>query len=136
MTKDHEFELPPDTNALRKVHENIQDHVDSGWEMPWGWLFKGLVFYFHPHRQDDDSRPYRLQLASNTARFAGARVADSSSDQTLTHIIVDPETPASAIRLIRESLSTAHRKKLPHLVSVKWIEDSWEQHTLLDEESK
>lgn len=136
MAKDHEFDLPPDTNALRKLHENIQENVDSGWQMPWGWLFKDLVFHFHAHEHDDERRPYRLLLARNTARFAGASVADSSSDRTLTHIIVDPGTPASEVRLIRESVSTTHRKKLPHLVSVKWIEDSWEQHTLLDEESK
>ena len=136
MTKDHAFDLPTDTNAVKKLHESIQESVDSGWEMPCGWLFKSLTFHFHSTEQDNESRPYRLQLAKNTARFAGASVADSSDDRTITHIIVDSDTPASEIRLIRESLSTMHRKKLPHVVTVKWIEESWKQHTLLDEESK
>ncbi|KAH8425336.1 DNA ligase (ATP) [Aspergillus melleus] len=134
MTKDHAFDLPTDTNAVEKLHESIQGSVDSGWEMPCGWLFKNLIFHFHSTDQDNESHPYRLQLAKSTARFAGASVADSSDDRTITHIIVDSTTPASEIRLIRESLATTHRTKLPHVVTVKWIEESWKQHTLLDEE--
>lgn len=136
MAKDHEFALPPDTNALKKLHQSIQQNVDSGWDMPYGWLFKGLVFHFHRNEHNDDSHSCGRQLAINTASFAGASIARSSSDRAITHIIVNSDTPAPEIRLIREGLSTMHLEKLPYLVTVKWIEESWEQHTLLDEESK
>jgi DNA ligase-4 len=125
--------------VIERVTESIQEKVDSGWTMPLGWLFKGLIIYFPESGEDDlesnSSQPKqsnRTNRARNTARFAGASVAESADDPSITHIVVGPETPASEISTLRETLST--RKRIPHIVNVEWIEESWKERTLLDEE--
>ncbi|KAL4785557.1 hypothetical protein BJX76DRAFT_355949 [Aspergillus varians] len=124
--------------AVEKLTGKIQEKVDSGWTMPSGWVFKGLTLYFF--ESEDDSvvesphpkQPDRTQLARNTARFAGASVSSSLKDPSITHVIVSPEAPASRVCALREELST--RKRLPHIVKVDWIEESWKERTVLDEE--
>lgn len=45
----------------------------------------------------------RLQMASNTARFAGARLAQILKDETITHVAVGDDR--SRLRSIRETIS-------------------------------
>lgn len=79
----------------------------------------------------------RLSLASNTARFAAAKIATSLKSSDITHVIVNPETTSAAdIASLRKSLAGRSGKKVPHVVSCGWVEESWEHGTLLDEESK
>ncbi|KAE8146821.1 ATP dependent DNA ligase domain-containing protein [Aspergillus avenaceus] len=143
MSKNHHFDKPSCPEAIRKLNEHIQEKVNSGWELPIGWLFKGLTFVFPQSERLDDtdlegstqiSRQHRLHSAGNTARFAGAHVVDSSKSSSVTHIVVAPDASASEISPIRKSWSRKAPQKLPHLVTVDWIEQSWEQRTLLDEE--
>lgn len=49
---------------------------------------------------------------------------------------MDPDTSSADVSALRGSLSArvGARKKVPHVVSSKWIEESWEARTLLDEE--
>ena len=37
---------------------------------------------------------------------------------------------------MRKSLAAGSQKKIPHIVSLEWVEESWKHGTLLDEESK
>lgn len=139
MGKEREDNETCSPEAIERVTESIQGKVDSGWTMPSGWLFKGLTVYFPKNGEDDlesnslqPKQSHRTHLARNTVRFAGASVANSSKDPSVTHIVVGPETPASEVSTLRETLST--RKKIPHIVKVDWIEESWKERTLLDEE--
>ncbi|THC97927.1 hypothetical protein EYZ11_002564 [Aspergillus tanneri] len=141
MNEIDQFHLSQDSEEMQELYEKIRGKADSGWEMPCGWLFKGLTFYFQPNKAGDDtegssstSQPCRFQLARNTARFAAASVVDSSTNRAITHILVDPDCPSSEITSLRQSLSESHQKKLPHIVTIEWIEESWKDHTLLDEE--
>ena len=150
MEKDHHINAP-DRRTIRKFDALIQDRVNSGFEMPTGWVFKGLTILFHhksPNHNrnpdntntDNDPLPCRLKLASNTARFAGAHVPTSttqgSPSSSVTHIVVDSNCPSTEISSIRGYWSAMPGTKIPHLVSVDWVEESWRQRTLLDEESK
>ncbi|OGM43476.1 DNA ligase [Aspergillus bombycis] len=142
MSKDHHFDVSQHPEISRKLNERIQERVNAGWEMPSGWLFKGLTILFPQNDKVDDAevdeappthQQYRLHLARNTARFAGASVVDSKSS-LVTHIVIAPDSPNSDVSSIRKSYSARPGKKVPHLVTPEWIEECWKQRTLLDEE--
>lgn len=133
------------TETIRSLDSHIQDRINSGYEAPTAWLFKGLTILFHHCTPDDAEstdkdatemdQEYRLRIARNTASFGGASTASSLKNLAThpTHIVVDPSCPSSELRSIRSSWA-ARGKKMPHLVTVNWIEESWEERTLLDEE--
>ncbi|KAL4904866.1 DNA ligase 4 [Aspergillus multicolor] len=129
---------PCSPEAIERVTEHIREMGDSGWTMPCGWLFKGLTLYFAENKNDvalespESKQDHRIHLARNTARFASANIANSLKDKTITHIVVGPDTTSDEISKLRKTIST--RQKLPHIVKVDWIEESWNEKTLLDEE--
>jgi DNA ligase-4 len=137
---------PFDPRTLHKIESHIQAKIDSGYTAPCGWLFRGLTFFFssRDNQLNESSASNRtnmedtaLCLAHNTARFASAHIATSLNDSKITHIIVNLETSSREdIASLRESLAARSGKKIPHLVSLNWVQESWENGTLLDEESK
>ena len=141
MGKNRKGKTKSNPEAIEKLTGRIQEKVDAGWTLPPGWLYKGLTFYIPDskdgstsERSESEPEPYRTQLARNTARFAGATIASSLKDSSITHVVVGPETRSSDISSLRTKLSK--RKKLPHIVKVEWVEESWKERTLLDEERK
>ncbi|KAL2829967.1 ATP dependent DNA ligase domain-containing protein [Aspergillus cavernicola] len=125
--------------AIEKLTEHIQERVDVGWTMPSGWLLRGLTIYFPKQNEDGPSsenplpqQSHRIQLSRNIARFAGATVTSSLKESSITHVIVGPNTLASEVSILRKTLST--RERLPHIVKVDWIEESWKERAILDEE--
>lgn len=115
-----------------------------------GWLFKGQVLYFAPYSASSSSSSSpeaesqtnlslgRLYLASNTARFAGAVVTDDVEDSRMTHAVVDvSKTNKEDISELRTKISkrVGRKGKVPHVVGIEWVEESWREKTLLDEES-
>ena len=139
-----------DPRALGKVKGLIQTKIDSGYPAPCGWLFRGFTFYFvsraHQGNREEDAKPeaqiprsddQQLLLVSNTARFAGADISTSLRDPKVTHVILNPEAMSpEEISSLRKFLATRTEKRLPHLVSFDWIEESWRNRTLVDEESR
>jgi DNA ligase 4 len=138
------------SQLAEKLHERVQAGA-SGSFASLGWLFKGLTFYFHNSRStdeasDSDSQPgeqadminklHRPCLASNLASFGGASTA-SAAEKAVTHVIVDVDCSSSELSALRGSLSIRlGKRKLPHLVTVEWVERSWKERTLLSEESR
>ncbi|KAJ5568516.1 Nucleic acid-binding OB-fold [Penicillium hetheringtonii] len=133
---------PLDSTTVQRIESQILEKVHSGHTVPCGWLFRDLkFFFFSPNSQtnglneDPDTSDLDLTLARNTARFAGASSADSLKTPGMTHVIVNPDTTSSSdIRSLRGSLAALTNKKVPHLVSFKWVDESWKNRTLLDEE--
>ncbi|KAJ5279436.1 Nucleic acid-binding OB-fold [Penicillium angulare] len=135
--------VPIYSPALHKIEGHIQDKIDSGYTAPCGWLFRRLKFFFceggNPYSTEQSESPadIRLQLARNTILFGGANTTISFLDLGMTHIVVNPDNMSSQeINSLRRSLAERPGKKLPDLVSVSWVEESWENGTLLDEERK
>lgn len=141
-----ELEPIDTTEAVEALDSYIQGRVNSGHELPIGCLFNGLKIYFYHQNSDstDETEPsktsatemeqkYRLFLARNTASFGGASVVSTLDDPAITHVVVDPNCPSEELSSIRESFAS-NREKLPHLVTVDWIEECWSQRTVLDEE--
>jgi DNA ligase-4 len=109
-----------------------------------GWLFKGLSIYFHsPKSSEPNADSSRLHLASTLAKFGGATIVDKfeskkrKPDGDVTHVVVPTSLSKEEISSIRTTLSkqVGSGKRIPHLVTVEWVEDSWKEKTLLDEES-
>lgn len=137
---------PLDPHTLHKVESHIQAKIDSGYTAPCGWLFRGLTFYFSsqaPYANGDGGSSKTemdhtaVCVARNTARFASANISTSLRSPDVTHVIINPATLSREdIGSLRRSLATRPGKKIPHLVSLDWVQESWKNGTLLDEESK
>ena len=145
MSKSHNFDSSQCPESVTKITGHIQERAESGYEIPPGWLFKGLTFLFnHKPTNDNDndietpsqSQRHRLRASASIAKFAGAEIASSLKDTAITHVIMDPETPSAEISEFRGSLSARGGRKVPHIVTTKWVEESWDARTLLDEESE
>lgn len=136
------------SELLDQLHVQAQESNTRDAIVPCGWLFKGLTLYFHRSSDnggsnestDKESRAdqeYHLHVATNLARFGGARIVDTIEDMAVTHAVVSPELPAAELSTLRGTLAKKiGRRKMPHLITVRWIEESWKEQTLLDEERK
>lgn len=93
-----------------------------------GWLFRGAVLQFVV----EGAKSLRLELAETTVKFGGGKVVEESEDQSITHVVVDETVDPKRISSIRSK--TSERRRLPRIVTLKWIEDSWKEKTRLDEE--
>lgn len=149
MEKSHVERIDP-SETTTALNAHIQERVNSGHEMPTGWLFTGLTLFFYdpsdpPETQNENEdenpskpgRKSRLRIAANTALFAGAHIATNIADTSVTHVVVDEGVSSEQVSAVRESFARGPRKggrKLPHLVTVDWVEVCWEQRTVLDEE--
>ncbi|KAI5307300.1 hypothetical protein KEM56_000584 [Ascosphaera pollenicola] len=125
------------------VFANLQDseaeilNTDLADGFP-GLMLKNCHIYFAPHR-DAKVISERLQLARNVAAFAGARIAQSSGDQGVTQIVIDENRELTDVTGLRKEVAERVKEgtsKLPRIVSVRWIEDSWKEKTILDEEKQ
>ncbi|KAL8768931.1 MAG: hypothetical protein Q9209_004986 [Squamulea sp. 1 TL-2023] len=128
---------------LDAVRADLEEHAHDLRSLP-GWLFKDLFMYFDmdmemlPDGEDtavsiaDKSIAIHLELeqASRIARFAGARVAGNLQENGITHVVVDKDK--GRLRKTRHELSGT--SPLPRIVTIAWIQDSWKEKTLLDEE--
>jgi DNA ligase-4 len=117
-------------NELRD-HNNVLSEVK-------GWLFRGLRIYLDSGIKSNGEKPpfeigvqdLRIKLASNLARFAGAELVEDLEDESITHVVIGADSPRLGI--LRKEIST--RRRLPRMVTADWIEESWKEGTLLDEE--
>jgi DNA ligase 4 len=108
-----------------------------------GWMFRGLTVYVDPVKDlqlnDDDQNvgsgevgkdmQRRQEVALRTLRFGGGLLSEELDNQRVTHVVVHEK---SKLKQIRETL--ASRSRLPRIVTRQWIEESWKERTLLDEE--
>lgn len=144
MAKDEQANYTLDSRTSQKVENLIQNKINAGYTAPCGWLFRRFTFFFlENHASTEETKPkfitdeIRLQLARNTAQFGGANTTTSLESSDVTHVILNPEyLSPEDITSLRESLAARPGMKVPYLVSVAWVEESWMNGTLLDEESK
>ena len=122
--------------AVSKIRaELIEEHADLAGLA--GWMFEGLILFFHAHetmRKDPQSSRVgeakdRKERARTIARFAGARTVDHLQKE-VTHIITS-DAPEENQKLRQEISQFA---RLPRMVDLGWIEQSWREKTRLDEE--
>ncbi|KAK3703385.1 DNA ligase (ATP) [Vermiconidia calcicola] len=98
---------------------NQQEHeLDS---MP-GWMFHGTKVYC------SDTAPELMRILE----FAGGDVVESLEDEELSHVVVPKDS--ARLKEIRKAISS--RRKVPRIVTLEWVSDSWQERTRLDEERK
>jgi DNA ligase 4 len=117
--------------------DELRDHEHDMSDVK-GWLFRGLRIYLdfgiksngENSSLDLDGQNLRLKLASNLAMFAGAEPVEDLEDESITHVVIGANS--SRLGTVRKGIST--RKRLPRMVTADWVEESWKEGTLLDEE--
>ena len=134
---------PLDVTEIRKQLAECEHRSEDAR----GWLFQDLRIHFDglvsslslPHgtgyQLADSENQLRLRMARNTARFGGAEIAAPlDDDHEVTHVVVGtPEEQQQVdLKAIRQKI--ASRKRLPRIVTVDWVERSWEERTRLAEE--
>ena len=145
---DHNFDPSAFRSELQDRGSNLRDH--------WGCMFEGRLIYVDHPIADDQMRvnqgdtDFRVKQACNTARFAGAQLTNELKEG-VTHILVGNDQDHSAIlrrtvsryasgeksyMVMGYLISIDRFKRLPRLVTVDWVEQSWKEKTLLDEERK
>jgi DNA ligase 4 len=132
------FESMGKRSGTRQGAEQFLDELRNHNHEVKGWLFTGLRIYLDfgikPNGErsalDFDEQDLRIKLASNLARFAGAKLVEDLEDESITHVVIGADSPR--LGTVREEIST--RRRLPRMVTADWVEESWKEGTLLDEE--
>ncbi|KAL2075322.1 hypothetical protein VTL71DRAFT_265 [Oculimacula yallundae] len=96
-----------------------------------GSMLRGCVVKFVASGQEDTDKDIDLLIARNRLLFSGGKVAESDEDEGITHFVMVDEDRA-LIKEVRQRVSLS--KKVPRIVGMKWLQDSWEEKTLMDEE--
>jgi len=93
-----------------------------------GYMFNRCVVCL---RGDDKSRNLVCKLG-NYIKFGNGQVVDGLDHPELTHVVIVGEGASAVAREVRREI--ASRPRLPRIVTEKWIQESWKEKTLLDEE--
>ncbi|KAK2737554.1 DNA ligase (ATP) [Myotisia sp. PD_48] len=133
----------PNIDTSSSPPSNLEDQFNN---IP-GWIFKGLVIYFVPNIGTENEDPedpilsLRQKLARNIAKFAGSSIATSLDDEGITHVLLDVGCKnnsnfSAELATLRAKLSErfTRTQKIPHIATIEWVEQSWKEKTLLDEE--
>jgi DNA ligase 4 len=108
-----------------KFHGYLEEHaLDLDFQQIRGWLFMNLVIYFDPDSTKSDDWTCRI------VDFGGGRVSRDLEDPDVTHIVILGNQ--SRANEVRRNISS--RTRIPHLVRLDWVMESWKESTLLDEE--
>ncbi|OBT72891.1 hypothetical protein VF21_08028 [Pseudogymnoascus sp. 05NY08] len=88
-----------------------------------GWQWDGGV-------ADLGEDGLRCLLVEHKLRFGLASMISDLEDTSITHIVV--HGGVDKLKSIGEKIS--HRRVVPRIVTLEWVEDSWREGTLLDED--
>ena len=121
-------------------------------------MFHSLTIYLDKAPLDESDQMLQqcspepaLDFASSTVRFGSGKVTNDLNNTSITHIVIGKDR--SRLQSIRETISVLvncsttfcnifsplifdRRTCLPRIVTFDWVDQSWNEKTLLDEESK
>lgn len=98
-----------------------------------GEFFGRCTLFFLPRGGDSD---IDLLIKKSRVRFAGGRIAGDESEEGITHIVAG-EGCQDVVKAVRRRMADAmlvDGKKIARIVGMKWVDECWEEKTLLDEE--
>ncbi|CZR57359.1 related to DNA ligase 4 [Phialocephala subalpina] len=122
--KNSEFSAP---NFLFELGERGKGFDD----LP-GSMFRRCVARFVPAGDDEEGSSVDLQIAKSQFLFAGGTVAEGDDDDTITHFVL-ADSSSEQVKALREKISRK-RGRIPRIVSLRWLSESWAEKTLLDGE--
>ncbi|TVY21804.1 DNA ligase 4 [Lachnellula arida] len=108
----------------------LEEHGHGLGELP-GSLFARCVVRFISG--DDQQKDSDFLVTKNRFLFAGGIEATDGEEDMITHFVVR-NASADMMRSLWDELAS-WGGKLPRIVDLKWLQDSWSEKTLLDEES-
>lgn len=113
--------------------KQLEEHGHGLGELP-GSLFARCVARFVPADENasDPEADLDFVIARNRFIFAGGVETTDDDDDEITHFVIRDKS-ADMMRKLRGELAL-RRGKLPRIVGLKWLQDSWDEKTLLDEE--
>jgi len=119
-------------DATGLLNQFQDHHIDFG--DPPGWLFRGVVAYFDggdvEMSSGHESHEDEFEFMRQQIRFGRGEIVNGLEEGVVTHVIVGKDR--SRLRAIREMV--AAWKKLPRIVTSEWVEETWREKTVLDEE--
>lgn len=110
----------------------LEEHGKVFGEQP-GSMFRGCVVRLTPENMEDSKLELDLRIARCQFMFACGEVAENDEDESITHFVVVDEKVVD-VKGIREMIASSGRTRFPRVVGLKWIQESWTEKTLLDEE--
>jgi DNA ligase-4 len=114
--------------------DELEEHGKGLGEMR-ASMFRDRVVRFWPdggQTMVDEQLKLDLQIIRDKFMFAGGAVAESDEEEGITHFAIVNES-ADTVKALREQVVVTARR-LPRIVGLKWLQDSWSEGTLLDEE--
>jgi DNA ligase-4 len=126
--------VPPKNSAFHTVdflHE--LDKRGKGLGETSGSIFRRCVVYFATQGNSRGQKlNLELQIAISQFLFAGGSVAHCDDDQSITHYVLvdDSKEMAKSLR----GKSARRQGRLPKIVGLHWLQESWFEKTLLDED--
>jgi DNA ligase-4 len=82
------------------------------------------------HAEGQTASSLDMELAKQQLAFGGAKVVESLDDPTVTHVVAGQDKQ----RLEELRKEMFKKQRLPRLVTMEWVLESWKEKTLLDEE--
>ncbi|CAO3611470.1 unnamed protein product [Cunninghamella echinulata] len=109
-----------------------------------GMFFYGIRAYFARH---DNNKLFKMtmegvrrqelhdkfQRMGILIKFYGGQVVLDALDPLITHVIIDENQDQGTIKNIIKQFIKRTNEKIPYFVTVNWIQQCSQQHTLLDE---
>lgn len=118
-------------NLDKKMFLDELDERNRGLTGLHGMIFSRCTVHLRAVGEADQDR---LQKLRRYVQMGGAACVDNVSGET-THVVVvgeDPMETGDVADALRKELS--RRRKMPRLVTGDWVEESWRERTMLDEE--
>jgi DNA ligase-4 len=98
-----------------------------------GSIFRRCVVCFVTQNTSGDEKLHlELQITKSQFVFAGGSIAFSDDDQNITHYVLVDDDEGMAKSLLEKS--ARQQGRLPKIVSLQWLQESWFEKTLLDED--
>lgn len=136
--------VPYESDAERDADEVLEELSKYGLDTAESKtnMFRGLTIHLIKEEEEEklkdvtkDSLLDNLVLAksANAVRMAGGCVVTDQENDSITHMVF-PDQYKNHGRVSRVRKALANRKRLPKLVAAAWIQQSWSNSTLLDED--
>ncbi len=125
IPKNSNFSSSAFLSQLEKHGKGLAQHPGS--------MFRGCVVRFAPSIVENSQLELDLRIAKVQFTFARGKVAEHDEDRSITHFVVVDEKAVS-VKGIRAMIAESGRSRVPRVVTLKWMLDSWAEKTLVDEE--
>jgi DNA ligase-4 len=108
----------------------LEEHGKGLGEVP-GSMFRRCVVRFVSHEEEPGPN-VDLLIAKSQFQFAGGRIVEDDEDLDVTHYVVVGEN-LDVVSSLRKEISR-RKGRVPRIVALKWLLDSWDEKTVLAEE--